>query len=913
MKFKIVAAFCCLLLQVFTIAAKSNPGSDSYTVTDASKLNELVNYSKIYNKALPNNNFQNCNNSDSMLAPNAAPCNGVSVTSISFNGASRTLISAAGTDNTVNAVYRYSNAGIAPDGTVLDALVSIVSYANNQDANLTNFSSADIPGTTAGFEENLQPNINQESGTFLSNTFWQGSINYRIRFVVTGTTTPKVITVAATTTDNDGGAVCGSTLRESVTYSSALNQVLTSITTNQTIAGNTITGPTVNQAGIGNGLDYANAALYVNVSEINWAYSFATPNTAVCTAGAASAARYGSLNLSCQINFGRNFAAVGLSGTVFNDVNGLTDSTVNGTGTNAGGLFANLVDANGFVVSSVAVAANGTYTFPAAVAGNYTVQISTNQGIESSFAPANTLPAGWANTGENIGTTAGNDGTINSSLAVTVAAAAITNVNFGIEQRPTPNNGSIASNNNTGGTVFYPIAPTAFTASDPSGGTITSIRITAFPSNAASIRINGIDYTAANFPVGGVTIPTNAAGNPTQAIAVDPINGNVTVGIPFAAIDNALVQSSTTGTVSAPFAVGPTSSNATISGRLMFGETPLANSLVVLTNTSNNAKRVVRTDGSGNYAFNEEVGAAYIIQPLSSKYAFSPSSKFVQLLENTAENNFASNAKNYRVKNDFDGDGKSDQAVYRASEGNWYILQSSTNEMSVLSFGIATDVPVAGDFDGDGKADAAVFRASEGNWYIRESSTQTLRVTYFGISTDKLVPADYDGDGKTDVAVYRDGVWYINQSSNNSLKVQHWGTASDSPSAADFDGDGKADTAVYRASEGKWYIFRSSTNDWNAYQFGLDSDVPVAADYDGDGKTDIAQFRNGFWYVLNSTTDFQGEEFGQENDQTVIGDFDGDGRADLTVFNNGRWSTRNSANGTTKTTDFGLADDILVK
>lgn len=377
-----------------------------------------------------------CVRSGSIFEIMAIPCNGVSVTSISFNAAGRTIES--GTNNTVGVVYRYSNAGTAPDGTVLDALVTVLSYANNQDASPTGFGSADIPGATTGFEFNLQPNL--DHGGTLSGIPWNASINYRIQFVVTGTTTPKVINVAATSVDNDGASFCG-LLRESVTYSAGFNQILINAVTNQTVMGNTVQGPSTTQAGIGTSPDYANSALYINVSQFEWQYSFTT--SANCNPGNPTSVRYGSLNLTCQIDFNPSFASVSLSGTVFDDPNGLSDSTVNGTGIGMPGgtqLYANLVDSNGNVYASVPLAANGTYLFPSVVAGTYTVRISAAQGIESNAAPANTLPAGWINRGENLGAGPGSDGTINGSLPVTISTTNVTNANFGISLAPSAAN-----------------------------------------------------------------------------------------------------------------------------------------------------------------------------------------------------------------------------------------------------------------------------------------------------------------------------------------------------------------------------------------------------------------------------------------------------------------------------------------
>ena len=186
------------------------------------------------------------------------------------------------------------------------------------------------------------------------------------------------------------------------------------------------------------------------------------------------------------------FTVINISGNVYDDANGLTDNMVNGTGTNAGGLNSVLIDLNtGNAIAVTAVAADGTYSFTGIDGNNYALEITTNNATAGITALNVLLPAGWIGTGENLGTAAGNDGTINSILPLGIVSTSIANADFGIEQLPVSDNKTYTIATPVMNSAIFlngtEIAPGPLSGSDPEDGILGSgntVIITKAPVNS---------------------------------------------------------------------------------------------------------------------------------------------------------------------------------------------------------------------------------------------------------------------------------------------------------------------------------------------------------------------------------------------------------------------------------------------
>jgi hypothetical protein len=263
--------------------------------------------------------------------------------------------------------------------------------------------------------------------------------------------------------------------------------------------------------------------------------------------------------------------------------------------------------------------------------------------------------------------------------------------------------------------------------------------------------------------------------------------------------------------------------------------------------------------------------------------------------------------KDFPAPGDYDGDGKGDLAIYRDGantpngQSEHWVLFSSNGTVGRAFFGTTGDEAVNRDYDGDGKTDVAVFRrglniGDPAVWYIQQSASGQVRITQFGTTGntednstgDTPAPGDYDGDGKFDLCLYRFG--FTGNPSNNSFIVlrssdgvttyQNWGNfTSDYVLPGDYDGDGKYDYCVARTgatatSPMVWWVLKSSNGQVQAQTFGFSADLPTQGDYDGDARTDFSVYRNGatvgsasfFWYFSSFVNNGFGTQWGIRGD-----------------------------------------------
>ncbi|ONI87004.1 hypothetical protein ALI144C_10220 [Actinosynnema sp. ALI-1.44] len=254
-------------------------------------------------------------------------------------------------------------------------------------------------------------------------------------------------------------------------------------------------------------------------------------------------------------------------------------------------------------------------------------------------------------------------------------------------------------------------------------------------------------------------------------------------------------------------------------------------------------------------------------------------------------------------------------------------------------FPATTTRSARGDFNGDGRSDVAIFREDPGQktglYLLNSDGTQILAGsgpawtgdTRYRLSTAHVVAGDFDGDGDDDIGVFQGyagaqtKLWvHTSNKGQFAGPVQQWDSGAGkadvrdfSPVAGDFDGDGDDDIGVFRGypdDQTKLWLhtsnkgqFAAPAQQWDSGLSMFDRDRArfLVGDVDGDaaGKDEVvAVYDNGdasaqmitFSSAGGSWTHkpwwSSGAERSFEMSRAVLtaGDFTGDGRADVAAL-----------------------------
>lgn len=192
---------------------------------------------------------------------------------------------------------------------------------------------------------------------------------------------------------------------------------------------------------------------------------------------------------------------------------------------------------------------------------------------------------------------------------------------------------------------------------------------------------------------------------------------------------------------------------------------------------------------------------------------------------------------------DADGDFKDEYAYYDPAlnqffyrkPGQPFSIADAANTTNMA--GLTDEIPVPGDYDGDNRSDFAVYSRSQATFSVRFATgavlEQRMNVGASPASSWIAVPGDYDGDLKTDYAVYnRDtGEWQVLLAAGGSLPSYFIGSPGHIPIPGDYDGDGKTDMGIYNPEAFEFVIRLNASRTVLRKYWGTTGDLPVLGRY----------------------------------------------------------------------------------
>jgi len=244
---------------------------------------------------------------------------------------------------------------------------------------------------------------------------------------------------------------------------------------------------------------------------------------------------------------------------------------------------------------------------------------------------------------------------------------------------------------------------------------------------------------------------------------------------------------------------------------------------------------------------------------------------------------------------DFDGDGLDEHLAWEPSSGTWTLVKASFEpfpsrhhgglQVQTLLTGWAVGEqvrPFAGDFNGDGRTDIAIWNPRDGSWQVALSvagqlqPTNTIWLSDFAPGTDwHPLIGDFDGDGREELIAWHPatGEWRVALSTGTAFVHQgpwrpDWSIGSTwTVATGDFNGDGRTDLLAWNPDTGRCQVALTQcdhvqatdhvqpTASWLPHSNVSPHAQLLIGDFNGDGYDDVlfADLPHGRWQLATST------------------------------------------------------------
>ena len=256
------------------------------------------------------------------------------------------------------------------------------------------------------------------------------------------------------------------------------------------------------------------------------------------------------------------------------------------------------------------------------------------------------------------------------------------------------------------------------------------------------------------------------------------------------------------------------------------------------------------------------------------------------------------------IVGDWDGDGNDDVGVFVKGdwylvEGDWFVNPEYKGQFSLRAkLGDSRDQAVTGDWDGDGKTDIAIFGA-------HSDSEQRVVDSDLGLPGDWNNGKGYSTEQTTSVTSTIGD--YVNAAATKrGARTAHVSSVTRGknlpPSKELFAAPDANVRSVFDPSRLRrdssavdMYDAREDLVD-HIFRFGGQGDVAISGDWNGDGHSQIGFYNNGVWTLdMNGNGRIDSGDrfikgFGEEDAIPVVGDWDGDGVDSFGYFKDGEWT-----------------------